>query len=161
MPRHWRTWTVAAVALLASAAVAQERDPSSPYFECPYINYFDNGCPQAEQDPSTILSEVEGSGARVGPPAEAEHEQPETIEELESEYDWMQEAPEDLLPLFPRESVAPDTPPLYHLLLMKPTLENARRYVRWYARRMNRIREAQGLVDIAGREFLAERAAGE
>ena len=73
----------------------------------------------------------------------------------------MEEAPEDLLPLFPRESVAPDTPPLYHLLLMKPTLENARRYVRWYARRMNRIREAQGLVDIAGREFLAERAAGE
>ena len=150
MPRHWGTWTVAAVALLASVAVAQERDPSSPYFECPYINYFDSGCPQAEQEQ-----------ARMAPPAEQEQEQPETIEELESEYDWMEEAPEDLLPLFPRESVAPDTPPLYHLLLMKPTLENARRYVRWYARRMNRIREAQGLVDIAGREFLAERAAGE
>ena len=155
MPRHWGTWTVAAVALLASVAAAQERDPSSPYFECPYINYFDSGCPQAEQDPSI------NSGARVGPQNEAEQEQPESVEELESEYDWMQEAPEDLLPLFPRESVAPDTPPLYHLLLMKPTLENARRYVRWYARRMNRIREAQGLVDIAGREFLAERAAGE
>ena len=155
MPRHWRTWTVAAVALLAGVAVAQERDPSSPYFECPYINYFDSGCPQAEQDPSI------NSGARVAPPSEEDQEQPETIEELESEYDWMEEAPEDLLPLFPRESVAPDTPPLYHLLLMKPTLENARRYVRWYARRMNRIREAQGLMDIAGREFLAERAAGE
>ena len=155
MPSHWGTWTAAAVVLLASVAVAQERDPSSPYFECPYINYFDSGCPQAEQDPSI------NSGARVAPPVEGEQEQPETVEELENEYDWMEEAPEVLLPLFPRESLAPDTPPLYHLLLMKPTLENARRYVRWYARRMNRIREAQGLVDIAGREFLAERAAGE
>ena len=143
---------IAAVVALAAVAVAQEREPSGTYFDCPYINYFDSGCPQTEQDPSI------NSGARVAPPAEEEQEQPETVEELESEYDWMEEAPEDLLPLFPRESVAPDTPPLYHLLLMKPTLENARRYVRWYARRMNRIREAQELVDIAGREFLAEKA---
>ena len=150
MPKHWGTWTVAAVALLAGVAVAQERDPSSPYFECPYINYFDSGCPQADREE-----------ARVPQPGDQVQEQPETVEELENEYDWMEEAPQDLLPLFPRESLAPDTPPLYHLLLMKPTLENARRYVRWYARRMNRIREAQGLVDVAGREFLGERAAGE
>ena len=145
-----RIWTVAAVALLTGVAAAQEREPSSSYFECPYINYFDSGCPQAEQEE-----------ARVPPPGDEQPQQPEVVENPESEYDWMEEVPEDLLPLFPRESVAPDTPPLYHLLLMKPTLENARRYVRWYARRMNRIREAQGLVDVAGREFLAERAAGE
>ena len=147
MSRSRWMWGIAAMAALPAVAVAQEREPSGTYFDCPYINYFDSGCPQTEQEQ-----------ARVAPPAEEEQEQPETVEELESEYDWMEEAPEDLLPLFPRESVAPDTPPLYHLLLMKPTLENARRYVRWYARRMNRIREAQELVDVAGREFLAEKA---
>ena len=128
---------------------AQEADPSSPYFECPYINYFDSGCPQTEREE-----------ARAAQPGE-DDERPEVEAEEESDYDWMEEVPEGLLPLFPRQSVAPDTPPLYHLLLMQPTLENARRYVRWHARRMNRIREVQGLVDVAGREFLAERAAGE
>ena len=125
------------MAALVAVAVGQERDLSSPYFDCPYINYFDNGCPQTEPQAET-----------VAPPNDGEHEQPEIVEDREGEYEW--------LPLFPKESLAPDTPPLYRLLLIKPTLENARRYVRWYARRMNRIRQAQELVDIAGREFLAE-----
>ena len=149
MPRRWGVCVVVAVATFSGAAGAQEADPASPYFECPYINYFDSGCPQTEREE-----------ARAAQPGE-NGEQPEVEAEEESDYDWMEEVPEELLPLFPRQSVAPDTPPLYHLLLMQPTLENARRYVRWYARRMNRIREVQGLVDVAGREFLAERAAGE
>ena len=153
MTRIRGTWIVAAVGLLWGLAGAQEAGPASPYFECPYINYFDSGCPQKEED--------EG---RLEQPSE--RQDPEAVGEGESDYeendhDWMEEAPEELLPLFPRESLAPDTPSLYRLLLMKPTLENARRYVRWHARRMKRIGEVQGLVDIAGREHLAGRAAGE
>ena len=134
----------------ACGALAQDREGSSPYFECPYINYFDDGCPQTENEQG-----------RVQPQAEDEPEQPEAEGDLESEYEWPDEAPELLLPLFPRESLAPDTPDLYRMLLMRPTLETARRYVRWYERRMARIREAQALVEVAGRELLAERAAGE
>ena len=133
------------MAALVAVSVGQERDLSSPYFDCPYINYFDSGCPQTEPQAET-----------VAPPNDGEHEHPEGAEDREGEYEWPEEIPEVLLPLFPKESLAPDTPPLYRLLLIKPTLENARRYVRWYARRMNRIRQVQGLMDSAGREFLAE-----
>ena len=150
MPRHWRLWTAAAIVALAGVAGAQERDQASPYFDCPFINYFDNDCPQLEREE-----------ARAAPPTEDERKQPEMAEEQEREYEWPEEVPELLLPLFPKESLAPDTPALYRLLLMQPTLANARRYVRWYARRMSRIREAQALVDLAGRELLAERAAAE
>ena len=83
------------------------------------------------------------------------------VEGREGEYEWPEENLELLLPLFPKESLAPDTPPLYRLLLVRPTLENARRYVRWYSRRMDRIKEVQGLIALAGSEFLVERAAAE
>lgn len=150
MPRNWKTWCVAlSVACLAPIAGAQDEGSSSPYFDCPYVNYFDDGCPQLEKDQS-----------RVQQPAEDEPEQPVT--EVESDDDeWMEDNPELLLPLFPRESLAPDTPDLYRMLLIRPTLDTARLYVRWYERRMSRIREAQALVEVAGRELLAERAAGE
>ena len=146
MPR-WM-WSAAVVAVLAGAAGAQEREQPSPYFECPYINYFDGDCPQLEREE-----------ARTAPAEESRSRRPLTTEE--SEHDWLQEVPEDLLPLFPKESLAPDSPALYRLLLMRPTLRNARRYVRWHARRMRRIQEAQDLIAAAGREFLAERAAAE
>ena len=125
---------------------AQDMDGGSPYFDCPYVNYFDEGCPQLEQEQ-----------ARPEPQEQNEAEQRE-VEADEEE--WPPDAPELLLPLFPRESLAPDTPALYRLLLMQPTLETARRYVRWHERRMERIREAQGLVEVAGRELLIERAGG-
>ena len=137
------------VAVLAGAAGGQEREQPSPYFECPYINYFDGDCPQLER---------EEAGAA---PTEDEPQPPATGDAEESEHDWLQEVPEDLLPLFPKESLAPDSPALYRLLLMRPTLRNARRYVRWHSRRMRRIQEAQDLIAAAGREFLAERAAAE
>ena len=135
------------IAVLAVVAAAQEIDPSSPYFDCPYINYFDEGCPQAQPE-----------AERGAPPNEDEQDQEQAGAEREGEQHWPEEIPEALIPLFPRESLAPDTPPLYRLLLLRPTLQNARRYVRWHARRMERIRQVQGLVDTAGREFLAERA---
>lgn len=143
-----------AIAVLAAAALsvgAQEREASSPFFDCPYINYFDNDCPQLERE----------DGQAAPPQAQPEPEQPEVVEGREGENEWPEENLELLLRLFPKESLAPDTPPLYRLLLTRPTLENARRYVRWYSRRMDRIREVQGLIALAGGEFLAERAAAE
>lgn len=143
-----------AIAVLAAAAVsvgAQEKEASSPFFECPYINYFDSDCPQLE---------TEGEQA-AAPQAQPEQEQREVVEGGEGENEWPEENLELLLPLFPKESLAPDTPPLYRLLLMRPTLENARRYVRWYSRRMDRIKEVQGLIALAGGEFLAGRSAAE
>ena len=142
-------WSAAVAVALAGAAWAQEREAASPYFECPYVNFFDEGCPQLEKEQ-----------ARDAPRAEGEAEEPETVDE-EGDGEWPDDVPELLVPLFPKQSLAPDTPPLYRLLLMRPSLENARRYVRWHARRMARFREVQGLVDAAGREWLAERAAGE
>ena len=137
---------VAALAVLASTAGGQEREQSSPYFECPYVNYFDHDCPQLEKEQ-----------ARVRPQADDEREPRADEGEPETAGDWLQEVPEHLLPLFPKESLAPDAPALYRLLLVKPTLDNARRYVRWYSRRMRRIQAAQDLIAAAGAEFLAER----
>ena len=144
----WRwMWVGVVTAALAVPVAAQEGDVTSPYFECPYINYFDSDCPQAQRDE-----------ARMAAPGDEGEEEPQDAEDRESDHEWMEEVPEELLPLFPRESLAPDTPSLFHLLLMRPTLANARRYVRWHARRMSRIREVQGLMDVAGREFLAGKA---
>ena len=147
-----RYWTCSAVVLLvlAGTARAQEREQPSPYFECPYINYFDSDCPQLKKEQPLVPQ-----------PAEDEQEPRSAGDEEEMRHDWLQEMPEHLLPLFPKESLAPDTPDLYRLLLIRPTLKTARRLVRWHARRMSRIREAQGLIEVAGREVLAERAARE
>ena len=142
-------WVSSAVVLgmLAGWAGAQDVEPASPYFECPYINFFDDDCPQMERDEAQ---------AQAQPLVEDEREKPAAEGEEEGEQDWLQEVPEHLLPLFRKESLAPDTPELYRLLLERPTLANARRYVRWYSRRMKRIREVQELIAVAGREFLAQ-----
>ena len=140
------------VAVAAAIASSQERDLSSPYFDCPYINYFDSGCPELERP----------EAQNPAPQAAPEPEQPAVAEDQEQEeYEWSEETPELLVPLFPRESLSRDTPELYRVLLMRPTLENARQYVRWYSRRMERIRQVQGLIALAGGEFLLEKAASE
>ena len=139
---------VAVLVALAAAAAAQERESPSPYFDCPYVNYFDSDCPQLEVDKERAAVRSDDDAA-----------EPAATDETEAEHDWLQEVPEHLLPLFPKESLAPDTPALYQLLLLRPTLGNARRYVRWYSRRMDRIKEAQELIAVAGREFLAGKAA--
>ena len=138
------------VGMLAGWACAQDVEPASPYFECPYINFFDDDCPQMERDE-----------AQAQPLVEDERERPAGEGQEEGEQDLLQEVPEHLLPLFRKESLAPDTPELYRLLLERPTLANARRYVRWYSRRMKRIREVQEVIAVAGREFLAQPAARE
>ena len=141
---------VALVALGACCAVSQERDLSSPFFDCPYINYFDSGCPELEREaPQTV------------PQERPEGERPTSGGEREEEDEWAEENPELLVPLFPRESLGRDTPELYRTLLIQPTLENARRFVRWYSRRMQRIQEVQQLIALAGGEFLAAGPAAE
>ena len=148
MRRSGRVYSVVTVlVVLAAAVAAQEGESPSPYFDCPYVNYFDSDCPQLERDKERAA------------PSDDDAAGPAATDEPEAEHDWLQEVPEHMLPLFPKESLAPDTPALYQLLLLRPTLGNARRYVRWYSRRMGRIKEAQELIAVAGREFLAGEAA--
>ena len=139
---------VAALSLGVGVAAGQERDLSSPYFDCPYINYFDSGCPELEKE---------------SPPAKQqerpEAEKPAVEGQRDEDDHWAGENPELLAPLFPRESLGRDAPELYRVLLTEPTLENARRFVRWYSRRMERIAEVQKLIALAGGEFLAGGAA--
>lgn len=138
-------WLAAVVvALGVCTAVAQERELSSPFFDCPFINYFDSGCPELE---------------REAPQEQPEAERPAAEGEGGQESEWVEENPEMLAPLFPRESLGRDAPELYRALLMQPTLENARRFVRWYSRRMERIAAVQKLIALAGGEFLAGGAA--
>ena len=141
---------VGIVAVGVYTTVAQERDLSSPFFDCPFINYFDSGCPELEKE-----------SPQAAPREQPQAEQRGAEAEGEEETEWAEENPELLAPLFPRESLGADTPELYRLLLVRPTLENARRFVRWYARRMQRIQDVQGLIALAGGELLAGRAAKE
>ena len=63
--------------------------------------------------------------------------------------------PEEYI-LFPRESLAADTPPLLAVLFNQPTIENARRYVRWHARRVAQLQVVQALIQQAGKELERE-----
>ena len=138
-----------AVVVASGAPEAQERELPSPYFECPFINYFDSGCPELERG--------EAASQGQGP---SDSEQPAATGE-QDEDGWQDENPELLAPLFPKESLSRDTPEPYRALLRAPTLENARRFVRWYSRRMERVAQAQALIAVAGREFLVRQGAAE
>ena len=148
---RWQVGVLAtAMAFGLSVAAPGQEEYQSPdgYFECPYVNYFDKDCPQLRKPPTQqdgrrpVVREVpagpQGNSQRNGAP-ETEHGEPRDLDA-------------DVYPLFPRESLAPDAPPLLRLLLANPTLDNARRYVRWYARRSERLREVQALIELAGRE---------
>ena len=146
-----KTWIALGVlAALAGWAGAQQEEVGvvSPYFDCPYVNYFDSDCPQlSRRDAQAPVAgarapEEEEQAARPDEPgaaAEAEEGQPRGL-------------PDEMI-LFPRESLAPDAPPLFQVLLAQPTLENARRYVRWHARRTAQLQVVQALIQRAGREL--------
>ena len=141
---------ILAVSHLASAQV---QDPGSPYFDCPYINYFDKGCPQ-------LREAREAEERRRQRETSQEPAPPTTPEDAQRQYEeYLEQVPEVLLPLFPKESMALDTPALYRLLLARPTRDNALRYVRWHARRVARSQVVQELVGTAVREVAAETAA--
>ena len=148
----WKLGVLAGGMVLATAVVAvgqeQQRRPST-YFECPYVNYFDKECPQVRKLPANhdegrpdnreVPAPLPGTRERDGAP-EAEDGDPRGLDT------------DNIYPLFPNNSLAPDAPPLLRLLLAEPSLKNARRYVEWYARRTERLREVQALIDLAGRE---------
>ena len=148
---RWKLGVLAAVMFVATAGVAvgQERHRTpSPYFECPYVNYFDPDCPQLRKPPTQPERRPDD---RETPAAAPETQEPGAAAEADDGRPLDLDA-EDIYPLFPRESLAPDAPPLLRLLLAEPTLANARRYVRWYARRSERLRAVQALIELAGRE---------
>ena len=143
--------TLSVLAVLAGWAAAQQEESgaASPYFDCPYVNYFDTDCPQlSEPGPRQPVA-----GART--PEEKPPQEEGTAADTQEERPGV--LPDELI-LFPRESLAPDAPPLFQLLLAVPTLDNARRYVRWHARRTAQLIRVQALIQQAGREL--ERDAG-
>ena len=145
---------LAVLVAAGSAAVAQEGDHSvaSPYFDCPYVNYFDSDCPQLRED----------EGRRAPRPDRDEEERARerrTNDRGEDDDGGIEERLQEVEAiLFPRESMAPDTPDLYRALLAEPTLQNARRYVLWHARRTARVALGQALIQRAGAELEHELA---
>ena len=147
------------LAALVSAQAQESQVAPSPYFDCPYVNYFDRDCPQLrklweEQERRRLQQEGNAAAAPRGRDTGQQMEQPEQDDGPDS-----LGADETYL-LFPKESLAPDAPPLFRLLLAAPTIENARRYVRWYTRRTARLQAVQALIRLAGSELESETKAG-
>ena len=141
------------LAMLASAHGQSPDAGPSPYFDCPFVNYFDRDCPQLRK-----LWEEQERRRLQGPlnPSATPHvREPDLQNEQEEQQRGERHEPgaDDTYILFPKESLAPDAPKLFRLLLAEPTLDNARRYVRWYARRTARLQEVQALIRRAGREL--------
>ena len=149
--------SVAVVLVTLASAHGQNPDAApSPYFDCPYVNYFDSDCPQLrklweererrrlQRQGAPAVPPAQRSGATTAPQGD-EDESP--IGELDADETYI---------LFPKESLAPDAPELFRLLLAEPTIDNARRYVRWYARRTARLQAVQTLIQLAGRELESE-----
>ena len=144
-------WVVAAAVLFGwvSAVSGQPADDggASPYFDCPYVNFFDTDCPQLDelrpppQEPQVTPESQRGPGWS------------DEQDSRENQENTGQGVLPDELILFPRESLAPDAPPLFRLLLANPTLANARRYVRWHARRSAQLQIVQALIQRAGKEL--------
>ena len=149
---RWKLGFLATATVLGLSVAAygqeEERAPGG-YFECPYVNYFDKDCPQLHR-PSASREGRRSDDGEVPAAPRVNSEAggaPETDPGEPRDLDA-----EDIYPLFPRESLAPDAPPLLRLLLAEPSLDNARRYVRWYTRRTERLRQVQALIELAGRE---------
>ena len=149
--------SAAVVLAVAASACGQNLDAApSPYFDCPYVNYFDRDCPQLweEQERRRLQEQDDPAAATRGQESDRQMEQPgqdDGPHDLDADETYL---------LFPKESLAPDAPPLFRLLLAEPTMENARRYVRWYARRTARLQAVQALIRLAGSELESETKAG-
>ena len=160
-----KLWLLSLIAVVFGAAVAangQEAEAApSPYFDCPYINYFDSDCPQLRE---LWQAREERRLQEQGGPAATPGVEPEPGQTgVHVGQDDGEREPldlEKLYPLFPKDSMAPDAPELYRLLLARPTLETARLYVRWYARRTARLQEVEALIQTAGSELEADIKAG-
>ena len=156
MTRRWTGLLSAAAVLGAALAAHGQAAAPSPYFDCPYVNYFDNDCPQLrklweEQERRRLQRHDSPAALPDGRDAGRQVEEAEQDDDRPGDLD----ADETYL-LFPKESLAPDAPPLFRRLLAEPTLANARRYVRWYARRTARLQAVQALIRLAGSELASD-----
>jgi len=143
---------------MAPAQTQESQAAPSPFFDCPYVNFFDKDCPQLrelwkEQQQRRLLQE--------GGPSAGDHGEDRQAEQPEHDDNAQDPTAEETYILFPKDSLAPDAPRLFRLLLAEPTLDNARRYVRWYARRTARLQAVQALIKLAGSELEAEVVVGE
>ncbi|MDE0207427.1 MAG: hypothetical protein OXP66_15555 [Candidatus Tectomicrobia bacterium] len=141
---------MALAALLFGGVAAVSGQPvedgrASPYFDCPYVNYFDADCPQLREQLTQERQARPGAESGTGRADEGNDEA--------HREDARQGISPDELILFPRESLAPDAPPLFRTLLANPTLANARRYVHWHARRSAQLQVVQALIRRAGKEL--------
>ena len=90
---------------------------ASPYFDCPYVNYFDTDCPQLREQRQR--PPLQGRQATPEPqPGPGRPDEPADEEDREDTQPGV--LPDELI-LFPRQSLAPDAPPLFRLLLAHPT----------------------------------------
>ena len=160
---RWKVGLLGTAVMLATLGAAHGQGANSapsPYFDCPYVNYFDRDCPQLrklweEQERRRLEQEGQRMVAPRGRDTDRQVERPEQDDGRRQDLDT-----DETFLLFPKESLAPDAPPLFRLLLAEPTLENARRYVRWYARRTARLQAVQALIELAGGELEAAAKAG-
>lgn len=150
---------IAVLMAVATLAVAQEEPQGfrqNGYFDCPYINFFDQDCPQHRPPqpsaPRPGSEEPAASGSPPAPPAEGEFLQPGA---MMRRYLELQKSLGDRHRLFPKQSMAPDAPPLFQHLLIEPTLDTARLYVLWHAARAERLHQALGLIEAASAEHEA------
>lgn len=56
------------------------------------------------------------------------------------------------VPLFPKETVAPSTPPLFYKGLHTLSLDDARQYLAWQQARLARLKQWQALIEQAATE---------
>ena len=160
---RWKVGLLGTAVMLAALGAAHGQGANrapSPYFDCPYVNYFDRDCPQLrklweEQE----RRRLQGRGDPAAAPRRPDPAPPAVQERADGDRRDDLDAGETYL-LFPKESLAPDAPPLFRLPLAEPTLENARRYVRWYARRTARLQAVQALIRLAGGELEAAATTG-
>ena len=146
-------WVVSVAMLFGcvTAASGQAADDggASPYFDCPYVNYFDTDCPQLREQRSLPRAQEQQVMPEPQPGPGRPDEQGNGVDPEDRRHGVL---PDELI-LFPRESLAPDAPPLFRILLANPTASNARRYVRWHAQRTARLQVVQALIRAAGKEL--------
>ena len=151
MKRLHELMVIAGLLGLVAGASGQDADDDSgnPYFDCPYVDYFDTDCPQPRKRESKAPVAGHRTPTEEGPAATRQEGTDGTEDGEETRRGIL---PEELI-LFPRESLAPDAPPLFRILLANPTIENARRYVRWHAQRTAQLQMVQALIRQAGKEL--------
>jgi hypothetical protein len=116
---------------LAPSAASEAPDPLR-FFPCAAVRFFGEACAPAAVPVVVVPAATEEPSPAPAPASPAS--------------DTAEEAPAKPEPLFPPQTLAPDTPPLLLKLLHDPTEANARAYLAWQQARMQRIQAVQVLL---------------